>query len=279
MAELEPAELSVFGLPTELSVVDAKEIRDALTALARTFYTTNAANPSDSRQGQLRVNGVDPTNFKLEAYINDNWRTLLQQIDKGIPSPVKQVVQITAASASWVIDHNLGSQVVPLVFDPSFIKMTPVNVFPPRNIQLARVDMTLPIGPVLLGYPLEFNGVILSTFGIVEGLPPGAGGPLPIDFLINAVPVTGGTIVAAPALPTGTLVPGTPVTGDNVFVVGDILDILATGVPHAPAGALNLWMQAQHTLNAGEYRLTQVTENRITIDHASAVTGFVVLVG
>ena len=59
---------------------------------------------------------------------------------------------------------------------------------------------------------------------------------------------------------------------------GDLLRLVTTGTPLA-AGVMTVWAQLQRGLNAGEYKLTQVNENRINIDHAADATGFVVLVG
>lgn len=290
MAELEPAQLPVFGLPIENAFLDAVEIRNALKALAQTFYTTEASRPSDARQGMQRVNAVDPTNIKLEQFINSQWRTILQRIDAGIPAPVKQIVEVPVGLpiTPWVVDHNLGSQVSALVFDIAFLQLVPVNVFQPRNIPLVRLDTSLGIGPVLTGYPLEFNGDILTTFAVVEGIPLGGGGPLNVDFVIDQtpsggapVPVTGGTIVLGPTA-TGVVIPGAPVTATNVFTgtgaTPDLLNVLTTGAPLA-GGIVQVWIKAQRTLNPGEYRLTQVNENRITIDHPVPTSGFVVLVG
>ena len=206
MAELEPAELFTHGIPLELSFADAKEIRDAFTALARSFFTTDDTKPLDARDGQVRVNASAPANFTLDVFLDGNWRTMIQQIDKGIPSPVKKIVQFDVPLASWVIDHNLGSQVVALVYDVSFIQLKPVNTFPFVNVPLARLDASLAIGAALTGYPLEFDGNILSTFAVVEGAPLGAGGALLVDFVIDKTPgggiltpIGGGAISLAPA--------------------------------------------------------------------------------
>ena len=289
MADLEPAELFAYGIPLELAFADAKEIRDAFTALAQSFYTTDVNKPLDARNGQIRVSAAAPTNSTLEVFLDGAWRVMIQQIDKGIPSPVKQIVQFNTATTPWVINHNLGSQVVACVYDASFIQLKPVNVFAPANVPLVRVDASLALGAVMSGFPIEFDGNILSTFAVVEGAPLGAGTSLDIQLGIDKtasggglVPVSGGLISLLPAAPTGAVVPGNPVTGANVFVgtglTPDVLEVSSSGTPLA-SGFSQIWAKMQHTLNPGEYRLTQVNDNRITIDHAGPIAGFVVLVG
>jgi len=275
MPDLEPAELFSYGVPTEGAFLDALEIRNALNALAQTHLTTNPANPSNARQGQFRVNGTDPANFTLDVFINGVFRTVIQNIDKGIAVPTKQVVQFDTAVTPWVIDHNIGSQVVAQVFDSAFIAMKPVNVFDIQDVTLLDIDTANPVGPVLLSRPLGFNGILLSAFAqVAEAALAGAGQA--VDFLINAAPVTGGTVTLA-AAPLGTVIPGAIATAANTFVAGDLLDVVTAGVPMV--GKVSIVAQMQRTLNVGEYRLTQVNENRITIDHPAPTAGFVVLIG
>lgn len=275
MADLEPARLFNYGTPTEGAFLDALEIRNALNALAQNHLTTDDAFPANARQGQFRINGVDPANFKLDVFINGQFRTVIQNIDKGIAVPTKQVVQFDTAVTPWVIDHNLGSHVVAQVFDSAFIAMKPVNVFDIQDVPLLDIETSNPVGPVLLGRPLGFNGILLSAFAQVEETALAGAGML-IDFLLNAVPVTGGTVTLAGA-PLGTVIPGAVATTPNTFAAGDVLDVVTSGVPMV--GKVSIVAQMQRTLNTGEYRLTQVNENRITIDHPAATAGFVVLVG
>jgi hypothetical protein len=276
MAETEPAELFRYDRPVEGAFLDAVEMRNYLTALARTHYTTDSANPANAQDGQPRINAEDPDNVKLEVFLDGNWRTAIQRIDKGIAAPVKSIVQFATAGTPWVIDHNLGSQVVVQVFDASFIRLQPVNTFPTVAVPLAQVDATLAAGAALTGWPLPFNGSILSTFAVVEGaaLP---GGGLSVDFDINGTPVTGGDIPLV-VTPTGGIINGNPVTASNVFAAGDLINLTTVGAPLA-GGRVKVWANMLRTLNAGEYRLTQVNENRVTIDHPAATAGFAVLVG
>lgn len=287
MAAIEPADQFTYGTPRTSSAATSQEVRDNFEALAQNHLTTDPDKPLDRRDGQFRVNRVDLTNSKLQMWLDGNWRTLLQQIQLDIAAPVKNIVQFSTASASWVVDHNLGSQVVAQVFDSLFVKLVPVHTFEERNIPLVRLDTALAIGPALTGWPVAFNGDILSTYAVVEGPPLVGAGPLTVDFVIDKTPggggpvsLGGGTITLA-ASPTGLFIPGTPVVPPNVFVAGatpDVLDVVTTGTPLA-SGIVQVGIRVQRTLNPGEYRLTQVNENRITIDHPSAITGFVVLVG
>lgn len=276
MAEIEPGQLFRYERPVEGAFLDAVEIRNYLTALARTHYTTDSANPANAQDGQPRVNAEDPGNIKLEVFLAGAWRTVLQQIDKGIAAPVKSIVQFAAAGTPWVIDHNLGSQVVAQVFDSAFIKLKPVNTFETRPVPLVQIDATNAIGAALTGWLAPFNGSFLNTYAAVENvaLP---GGGLNVEFDIAGTPVTGGDIPLAAAA-IGDIINGNPVTANNVFNAGDAINITTTGAPLG-GGSVKVWANMLRSLNTGEYRLTQVTENRITIDHPVPTAGFVVLIG
>ena len=114
MAITEPGQLFVFDQPTEKAWADARQIRNLFTALAQTNYTTDAAYPSAPRAGMARLNASDPNNIKLEFWQGSPgaWRTSLQNIQGGVPAPIKQIVQITAAATVWTIDHNLGNYAI-----------------------------------------------------------------------------------------------------------------------------------------------------------------------
>ena len=206
MADLEPADIFTYDIPQETSFLDAKQIRDNFTALAQTHLTTDPTKPLDARDGMLRLNRATPTNTKLEVFLSGAWRTMLQNVELGTPSPIKQIVQVVTPTNPWVIDHNLGAQVVAQVFDAAFVGLKPVNTFDEQNVVVAR--NRLATGPVITGYPLAYNGVILGTFTAIETV--GVGGPINSDFLINAAPVTGGTIVTPAGPAAGTIAAGSP---------------------------------------------------------------------
>jgi len=142
---------------------------------------------------------------------------------------------------------------------------------------LVRIDTSLALGTVLDQWPLQENGIFQSAFAVVEGASLVGAGPLLVDFEINGNPVTGGQI-SLTAGGTGSIINGATATADNTFEVGDTLSVVTSGTPLG-SGVVNIVAQMQRVLNPGEYRLTQVNENRITIDHPAATAGFVVLVG
>lgn len=289
MTELEPAQLFAHGTPLEFSIVDAKQIRDNLTALARTFYTTDANEPQDYREGQPRINASDLNDIKLEYLIGGTFRSVLQNLQGGIPTPTKQLVEKGTAQTVWTIDHNLGSRVIALVFNTSWFQLEAIDLTNPKKVQRAYGDvdlLTTPTGPVRVGMPLEFNGVITNTYAMVNRAIAG-----PVDVLLDWIidktpnggaptPITGGTVsvVAGGALPLAGLISGAPVTAANGFDAGDLLDIVATTTTPS-AGEVELWAELTRVLNPGEFTLEQPTEDRIVVTHPAPTTGFVVLIG
>jgi len=289
MAELEPAEIFTHDAPNEFTIVDAKQIRDNLTALARTFYTTNAANPQDTREGQPRVNASDLNNIKLEYLIGGIFRPVLQNLQGGIAAPIKRIVEVGTAATTWSIDHNLGSRVIALVFDSSWFQLEATSLTNPDvdSKMFGDFDLaTVPSGPVRVGMPLTFNGIITATYAMVSRA---VAGPVNVVFDMTidktpngggSTPITGGTVsaVSGGALPIGGLIAGAPVTAANGFNAGDLLDIIAT-VTTPSAGEVELWAELTRVLNPGEFTLEQPTDNRIVVTHPVATSGFVVLIG
>jgi hypothetical protein len=282
MADLEPADLFAYGTPQVSAFLDATVIEQNLRALAQTHYTTDPAKPLDARQGQLRVNGTDPANFKLEARINGAWRTILQHIEINIPAPVKQIAQIVAPSASWIIDHNLGSQPVALAYDSTFRQLAVFTQANPPTDQWAAgfvpgSVLTVAVGPADHGgFVAPFDGFVEGAYlSVAEAL---TGAP---NFIyqptINNVPVTGGLVSVTGPLATGIIVNSSTVTAANKFLNGQTVRVRLNAGNVAPAaGSVNLFLRVRRA----DYCFIQhINENRVTVTHPEARTGFVVLVG
>lgn len=283
MAAIEPGQLFEFDQPTEKALADAKQIRDLFTALARTNYTTDPAFPASPREGMPRFNAADPNNVKLEFWQGDPgvWRTVLQNLQGGVPAPVKQIVQVVAPATTWTIDHNLGGQVIAMAFDTGFRQLRVAHTFERTSLFLGRVDLALIApGPLRLGVSTPFDGQILRSWAFtplpgILGVPAGT-----IDLDIGGTPVTGGQITLAPT-PPGVRTNGAPITALNAFVKGnDDINLLANPVaPGIPGDALEVWVELEKTLQADEYFLDQPTENRIVVTHPAPKQGWVVLMG
>jgi len=252
MAATEPGQLFEFDQPTEKAWADARQVRNLFTALAQNNYTTDESNPNAPRLGMLRVNAFDPNNIRLQVWQGSpgQWRTVLQNIQGGVPAPVKQLVQVTTAATVWTIDHNLGKYVLALVFDTSFRQLRVANTFERTSLYLGRIDLALIVpGPLRLGIPTPFDGQIIRSWAFpplpgIVGLPAGT-----LDLDIGGVPVTGGQITLAPT-PPGVRVDGAPITANNAFVKGnDDINLLANpGAPGVPGDALEVWVELEKTL-------------------------------
>lgn len=284
MSDLLPGQLFRYDRPLQGSPTLSSEMRDYLQALARTHYTDNGIYPEAPRLGQLRIfaDPGPPLNVRLQWYDGAIWRTLLQNIEGGQAAPAKQIVDVNVATDVWTIDHNLGSQPLVQVFDSTWKAMQPFNPIQGERstVLLARLSSLALAGvppgppfPVRLALPLSYNGLIAAT-GVAIDEPTLA--PFLVDFSINSLPITGGTVSVPPA-PPGFVVPGAAVT-TATFVAGDVLDILITTA--APiVGAVDVFGVMQRTPSPGEYVLEHPTLDRIIVTHDQPQTGHVVIIG
>lgn len=282
MADLEPGVLFIYGIPRENAFLDAVEIEACLRALAQTHYTTDPTKPADARDGQLRVLANDPANIKFEVFLAGAWRTMLQHIDVSIPAPVKQIAQITVPSAAWTIDHNLGSQPLVQAYDDNFRLLAAFTAANPPTEQWAAgfvpgAVLTVAVGPANHGgFVAPFDGFIEGAYlSVMEAL---TGAP---NFVyqptINGTPVTGGLVSVTGPLATGAIVDSTAVTAANKFTAGQTVRARLNAGNVAPtAGSVNLFLRVRR---ADHCFIQHVNENRVTITHPEARTGFVVLIG
>jgi hypothetical protein len=117
----EPGRLFVFGFPVQGSPPQSAIMQQVLEALACNNYTTNADFPlvATARNGMKRVNAKDPTNVKAEVFLSGSWRTYLQHLENGIPSPSHLEIAVPSSNP-WVIDHNLGVRPLVQAYDASW---------------------------------------------------------------------------------------------------------------------------------------------------------------
>lgn len=147
-----------WGKPVYRGPRLSEEIRQNFDTLGRLNITDDESYPDSPRDGMPRVNEADPTNVKLQIWYDSLWRTILQKIHTGIPSPAKLIYEVTVAATVWTIDHNLGSAVLVQVFDSTW------NILTPANIQ--QVDTGVPPlkNRVVIthGAPVTGNAVIIG---------------------------------------------------------------------------------------------------------------------
>jgi len=283
MATTEPGAQFQFDQPVERAQTDAALIRNLFNALARSNFTTDAANPTAPREGMVRFNASDPNNVKLEFWQGGAWRVVLQNIQGGVAATSKQLVQVTVPATTWVVNHNLGNYAVALVFDVGFRQLRAANKFERIPLFIGSVNLAtiVPGAPLRLGVPVPFDGTIRRSWAFPP--PPGVlGAPSgTLDLDIAGAPVTGGGIPLGPA-PAAIRIDGAPITAANAVVKGAD-NINLTVNPGAAAGgagdALDVWVELEKTLQEDEYFLDQPTENRIVVTHPVAKQGWVVLIG
>jgi hypothetical protein len=280
----EPAEQFSFDVPALDAPVLSEEIRNNFNSLGRTLFTEDDTLPAVAvaRDGMMRVNASDPTNIKLDVFLSGAWRTILQGLAGGISATTKIIASFVSASV-WTIDHNLGTKPLAQVADANNMQLEPVSPLPePITIaSLSALDLAgVPPGPpfpVRSGILLPFNGSIVATQGIVV-VPPAGPPTFAIDFAIGGVPITGGSVVVPAAAPPGPI-PGTPVTGGNVFSLITPLDVLITTAAPIGAGAVDVVLDMLRTPRPGQYTLEHATDDRVVITHPAPTTGVAILVG
>lgn len=292
MADLQPAQLFQFDRPFQGAPPRSEEIRQNFEALARTFYTDDTTYPEAPRSGALRIfrDVGPPLNVKIQWHDGANWRTIAQNIEGGIAVPSKRIVDINSPLSVWTIDHNLGSQVVALVFDSTWFALTQRSngvenrqIINLGHLPAALLTSLAPGTTLVSSLTAPFNGRFLNVYA---NTPAGiTGAPdFNIDFTIDGLPLTGGVIsVAAPAA-VGSQIGGTAIVSGNQFVgpspgPASVLGVRVSMVTNPGTGSLDVFAVIDRTLNAGEYTLEQPTENRIIVTHPTPTTGHVVLIG
>lgn len=286
----EPAQIFLYDRPPQGAPSLSSEVRDNFSALAQSHYGTDPANPTAPRIGHVRILREEPpafavTNVKYQWFDGAIWRTLLQRLEGGIPAPTKLIVDVSTPLTIWTIDHNLGSFPIVQIVNAAGQELVPYNVAGGnlREMLVARLSApslaAIPSGPPFLSrlaLPVGYNGTILATHVVVDE--PTLGGPFTVDFSILGTPVTGGT-VAVPPSPPGTVLPGTPVTGANIFTAGQTIDVLVTTPAPIVAGAIDVFVVLARTQNPGEYILQHATDNRVVITHSAPQAGKAVILG
>ena len=297
MATNEPGQLFQFDRPLARGPVASAEVRGLFTALGQTNYTTDPTFPAAPRVGMQRINAADPNNIKWEVFQGTPgvWRTLLQNVQGGVITPAKQIVQVVAPTTTWTIDHNLGTQPIVQVFDASFRQMVPVNTPQRDYLSFGRLDLA---GPAALGpigtVPARYEGRIIEVYATTVNGVSGAAATASIQWEIDTTPSGGGVtplsgglvVIPTGTHPQGAVFPGSSVAGANLFsgplrTPGQEDTLQATLV--APlvigAGSAELYAVVERTPGPNQYFLDHPNDNRIVVTHPQATQGWVVLIG
>jgi hypothetical protein len=189
---------------------------------------------------------------------------------------------VLPGAASWVIDHNLGSQPVVLAYDTSFRQFAVFTAANPPTDQWAvgfvpGAVLTVAVGPADHGgFVAPFDGFVEGAYlSVMEAL---TGAPSFVyQPTINAAPVTGGLVSVTGPLATGIVVNSTAVTAASKFTAGQTVRLRLNAGNVAPAaGSVNLFLRVRR---ADFCFIQHINTNRVTITHPEARAGFVVLVG
>jgi hypothetical protein len=278
----EPGTLFAFDDPPDSSPVIAKDLRDNYTALARTNYTTDKSVPPNSqpafpkapRDGMPRINASNPNNIALEFWLpgtggGSTWRRALQFLNLGFPAPAKQIVAFPNPINPWVVDHNIGSQVLVQVFDPSWfafeiVSATGTQSAPTRldkNLNVVaptvgdNASTALPISALPVGY------VGVSVGGIAASV--GDGDKLHDCYFSGD---GGATARAQGAIQVGDVLYWNGVIATFNLSVTDRIDFFYNVAGPAAFGP-------------GQCSIQQATANRVIVTFAAPTSGNLVLIG
>lgn len=288
----DPAALYQVGIPRDQTPARSEEIRNNFQALLQNLFTSDPALPLNAPDYAIRLlddvnDPIQAGNLRLQVRFGGAWRDILQNLQGGLAAPAKSLLDFVQGgpSSPWVIDHNLGSQPMVQVIGttgPQYTLFTPANdTAQRREVRfLGRVPTAgVAAGVVRAGLTLPYNGTIIRTFAVSEGVL-SAPVDLTFQFTRNATALTPeGDITVNAALVRGDEVAGAGLPTQANFEAGDTLDIDLV-VNTAPGdGALELYAELERTMGATEYRLTHINANRLQIEFAAPTQGFAILVG
>jgi hypothetical protein len=141
--------------PAEQVPLASAVVRNNFNSLATTNWTTDAAYPANPREGMQRIldEGGAGTNIKWQIYRGGSWQTVMQHLELGLTLTVRREFEFSTATATWLMDHNLGVRPLVQVFDAADDMLVPTNI---KHVQTAgewnRVIVTH--GAVQTGYAI-----------------------------------------------------------------------------------------------------------------------------
>ncbi len=279
----EPGELFLFARPAVGTPVKSDEVRNNFDALAQLNRTSKPEFPTIKKDGMPRFLTEDLNNVRLQIWFDNAWRTIVQNIQLGIPAPAKLEATFNPAPVgpTWTIDHGLGSRPLVQVFDLAGNQLELAKDLPVTFLPLGGVPppvLTTDAGPTVRSLPATFRGTISNL--LLRAAEPVTGTPaFTLQAAINGTPTTGGLITVSATLALGANAAGTPATALNAFDPGDSLEIsYAAGTPPT-GGFIETYLEVTKGLQAGQYSLVHSTLNRVVITHPVATAGFAIVLG
>jgi hypothetical protein len=281
----EPGTLFDFGDPPDQSPVVAKKLRDKFTALGRTHFTTDKtapgnqpAFPATPQDGMPRINAADPTNIKLEFWLpgtggGSQWRTALQFLNLGLSAPAKQIIAFPGPTPPnpWQVDHNIGSQVVPMAFDSLWFAFQVVPNGGGSSSAPSKLDKNKAVAAPTAGDNANTGLAVAVT---------------PVGYIgvsvrgVSAL-VGDGTKVGVECYFSGD--GGVTARAQGAVVAGDILywNGVAAGYNLLPSDRVDFFYNAAGlgSLGANQCVIQQSTPNRVLVTFNAPTPGFLVLVG
>lgn len=282
---VQPAQVWLFERPGTGTPVRSEEVRNNFNAIGRLFFTDNADYPENPRNGMPRVLAQDPNNVRFQVWFNNAWRTIFQNIQRGIPAPAQLVATVESPGlTTWTIDHNLGVKPIVQVFDElgNMLEATNLDSPPRATIPLTNVPdavlTSLAGTTVLHEWIATYRGSVVDLLATVSEAITGTP-DFTVDITIGGTPMTGGDIAVTATQTLGTRLSGGTPTADNEFEVGDSVQMRITMNTAPTAGALILSLDTQRALRTGQYLMQHVDENRVVITHPAQQAGFATIVG
>jgi len=290
MADTQPAELFIKGLPGTGTNAQSEEMRNQLQALKQMFYTNDESKPETAQldPGQPRVNVFDPNNIKLEFYLNGGWRTVLQFMQLGLKLPALRS-QAFDTQTQWIYDHNLGLKPLVQVVNAAGQLLEVVQSQPEQIINLGQFsDPYLAARPSnttdrrSADIPLPYNGIVVNAFvSLSADLVYSLGDFAFVHFLIDAVAVTGADIILPKDTDRPNIILGGNATANNAFTPSNVLNVDIT-MPVAASiaeGEFDLFIVLRRTLNTNQCTVQHVSDNRIIVTHPANLSGSIIIVG
>lgn len=145
-----------------------------------------------------------------------------------------------------VLRHETGTMAEVLFFTPIEALLASMAGFGRETVLLGVISGAFSAsGDGATDIAAPNHARILRTFGIVTSPLTGAGASLSIQLRIGATLVTGGVISWTVAAGVGAKLAGTPVTADNEYHEGDLIDIAVTVTTAGTGGLLAVYAEVE----------------------------------
>lgn len=173
------SDLYTFDQPASGSQQLSLLIRNNFEALSRNNFGTDPNFPKNAREGMERIR-KDPSTgtYYLEFFLAGAWQIAARGLQLGTPMAAKKLFQFSTPVSVWNLTHNLGSQPIVQVFDPSWTQLQAVSssgVLQPTTADKSRfvgaptVGDGVDTGLAVSGAPVGYLGVNVRGVGAEVG--------------------------------------------------------------------------------------------------------------